>query len=274
MTSFDLFSVCNHHLESRRTDWIICSVCLSLFATAVEYLLHFRRGKPFRFVKSPSISNSSFSGVGEWPMNLQSMLNDSLTQNSIEWRMEMDELNESGADKRGRLSRSCSFEQASMDLSMDHTQRSNSMDHTQRNHSMDHTQRNHSMDHTQRNHSMDHTLYNRRMDQTLRSYSLTQLPKPNNKNTQPSYPKNTTNPQRPTGQGPSERPRPTQPNRVSSHSSSQSSAAYDTGLGPFLTSLKLSKKKFIGSSDYQSLVCYLKLRYVCTSFRIRVPYIE
>ena len=227
------------------------SVCFSYFATAVKYLLHFRRGEPFRLGRMEDTSVSPFWSIGDSSMDQQIRLNNDLTQCSIEWREE-DELAALNRERRNGSSRSGSVDQTKSfgDLVSDSLSTSASQ---------------YSSTPAFNSFSQSSQTYSSKPTSSIHSYnyipwdsSLTPLPE--RKENQASLESKTTGPSRPLTKEPSKPLFPTKPNSVSSSSlkpSSKVNVSYDTGLGPFLTSLKLSKKKFIGSSDYQSLVCCL-----------------
>lgn len=227
------------------------SVCFSYFATAVKYLLHFRRGEPFRLGRMEDTSVSPFWSIGDSSMDQQIRLNNDLTQCSIEWREE-DELAALNRERRNGSSRSGSVDQTKSfgDLVSD---------------SLSTPVSQYSSTPAFNSFSQSSQTYSSKPTSSIHSYnyipwdsSLTPLPE--RKENQASLESKTTGPSRPLTKEPSKPLFPTKPNSVSSSSlkpSSKVNVSYDTGLGPFLTSLKLSKKKFIGSSDYQSLVCCL-----------------
>lgn len=227
------------------------SVCFSYFATAVKYLLHFRRGEPFRLGRMEDTSVSPFWSIGDSSMDQQIRLNNDLTQCSIEWREE-DELAALNRERRNGSSRSGSVDQTKSfgDLVSD---------------SLSTPVSQYSSTPAFNSFSQSSQTYSSKPTSSIHSYnyipwdsSLTPLPE--RKENQASLESKTTGPSRPLTKEPSKPLFPTKPKSVSSSSlkpSSKVNVSYDTGLGPFLTSLKLSKKKFIGSSDYQSLVCCL-----------------
>lgn len=233
------------------------STCFFYFSTAVKYLLHFRRGEFFRLNGTPDLVSPSFCSIGDSSIDQQNLLNDDLTQCSIEWR-ETDDLNALSVDRGNGLSRS-SLEGASNSRSLEQISETHSFERTSSPRSFEQTSGSYPSQQISWNHPFE-SFSERRENRTSSGSKTTN-----------------TNPLRLTRKDSLKQPRPAQPNPVSSSSSQPSSkvdGAYDTGLGPFLTSLKLSKKKCIGSSDYQSLVCCLNLRYVCTFFRVLIPCIE
>ena len=235
------------------------SVCFSYFATAVKYLLHFRRGEPFRLSRMEDTSVSPFWSIGDSSMDQQIRLNNDLTQCSIEWREE-DELAALNRERRNGSSRSGSVDQTKCfgDLVSDSLSTSASQ-------CLSTPASQYSSTPGSNSFSQSSQIYSSKPTSSIHSYnyipwdsSLTPLPE--RKENQASLGSKTTGPSRPLTKEPSKPLFPTKPNSVSSSSlkpSSKVNVNYDTGLGPFLTSLKLSKKKFIGSSDYQSLVCCL-----------------
>ena len=258
------------------------SVCFSYFSTAVKYLLHFRRGEPFRLDRMEDTSVSPFWSIGDSSMDQQIRLNNDLTQCSIEWREE-DELAELNRERRNGSSRSGSMDrtkslgdQVSDSLSTPASQYSSTRASQ---YSSSATFNSLS---TSTSLPQSSQTYSSKPTSSIHSYNYipwdtTLTPLPERKESQSSLGSKTTGSSRPQTKEPSEPLRRTKPNSVSASfpkPSSKVNVNYDTGLGPFLTSLKLSKKKFIGSSDYQSLVCCLNLRYVCTFFWILVLCIE
>ena len=262
---------------------MMSSVCFSYFATAVKYLLHFRRGEPFRLGRMEDTSVSPFWSIGDSSMDQQIRLNNDLTQCSIEWRKE-DELAALNRERRNGSSRSGSVDQTksfgdlvsdslstsvSQCLSTPASQYSStpasqySSTSVSQYSSIPASQ--YSSTSAFNSFSQSSQTYSSKPTSSIHSYnyipwdsSLTPLPE--RKENQASLESKTTGPSRPLTKEPSKPLFPTKPNSVSSSSlkpSSKVNVNYDTGLGPFLTSLKLSKKKFIGSSDYQSLVCCL-----------------
>ena len=283
------------------------SVCFSYFATAVKYLLHFRRGEPFRLGRMEDTSVSPFWSIGDSSMDQQIRLNNDLTQCSIEWREE-DELAALNRERRNGSSRSGSVDQTksfgdlvSDSLSTSVSQYSStSVSHYSSTPASQYSSTpasqysstpasqysstpasqysstpasqysstpasQYSSTSASNSFSQSSQTYSSKPTSSIHSYnyipwdsSLTPLPE--RKENQASLGSKTTGPSRPLTKEPSKPLFPTKPNSVSSSSlkpSSKVNVNYDTGLGPFLTSLKLSKKKFIGSSDYQSLVCCL-----------------
>ena len=275
------------------------SVCFSYFATAVKYLLHFRRGEPFRLGRMEDTSVSPFWSIGDSSMDQQIRLNNDLTQCSIEWREE-DELAALNRERRNGSSRSGSVDQTksfgdlvseSLSTSVSQysstpasqysstqasqyssTQASQYLSTPASQYSSTPVSQYSSTSVSQysstpafNSFSQSSQTYSSKPTSSIHSYnyipwdsSLTPLPE--RKENQASLESKTTGPSRPLTKEPSKPLFPTKPNSVSSSSlkpSSKVNVNYDTGLGPFLTSLKLSKKKFIGSSDYQSLVCCL-----------------
>lgn len=243
------------------------SVCFSYFATAVKYLLHFRRGEPFRLGRMEDTSVSPFWSIGDSSMDQQIRLNNDLTQCSIEWREE-DELAALNRERRNGSSRSGSVDQTKSfgDLVSDSlsTPASQCLSTPASQYSSTPASQ-YSSTPASNSFSQSSQTYSSKPTSSIHSYnyipwdsSLTPLPE--RKENQASLGSKTTGPSRPLTKEPSKPLFPTKPNSVSSSSlkpSSKVNVNYDTGLGPFLTSLKLSKKKFIGSSDYQSLVCCL-----------------
>ena len=267
------------------------SVCFSYFATAVKYLLHFRRGEPFRLGRMEDTSVSPFWSIGDSSMDQQIRLNNDLTQCSIEWREE-DELAALNRERRNGSSRSGSVDQTKSfgDLVSDSLSTSVSQysstpasqysstpasqysstsvsqySSTPASQYSSTSASQYSSTPAFNSFSQSSQTYSSKPTSSIHSYnyipwdsSLTPLPE--RKENQASLESKTTGPSRPLTKEPSKPLFPTKPNSVSSSSlkpSSKVNVSYDTGLGPFLTSLKLSKKKFIGSSDYQSLVCCL-----------------
>ena len=254
---------------------MMSSVCFSYFATAVKYLLHFRRGEPFRLGRMEDTSVSPFWSIGDSSMDQQIRLNNDLTQCSIEWRKE-DELAALNRERRNGSSRSGSVDQTKSfgDLVSDSLSTSASQclstpasqySSTPASQYSSTPASQYSSTSASNSFSQSSQTYSSKPTSSIHSYnyipwdsSLTPLPE--RKENQASLGSKTTGPSRPLTKEPSKPLFPTKPNSVSSSSlkpSSKVNVNYDTGLGPFLTSLKLSKKKFIGSSDYQSLVCCL-----------------
>ena len=254
---------------------MMSSVCFSYFATAVKYLLHFRRGEPFRLGRMEDTSVSPFWSIGDSSMDQQIRLNNDLTQCSIEWRKE-DELAALNRERRNGSSRSGSVDQTksfgdlvSDSLSTPASQYSSTpvsqYSSTSVSQYSSTPASQYSSTSASNSFSQSSQTYSSKPTSSIHSYnyipwdsSLTPLPE--RKENQASLGSKTTGPSRPLTKEPSKPLFPTKPNSVSSSSlkpSSKVNVNYDTGLGPFLTSLKLSKKKFIGSSDYQSLVCCL-----------------
>ena len=270
---------------------MMSSVCFSYFATAVKYLLHFRRGEPFRLGRMEDTSVSPFWSIGDSSMDQQIRLNNDLTQCSIEWREE-DELAALNRERRNGSSRGGSVDQtksfgdlvsdslstpasqysstpasqySSTSVSQYSSTPASQYSSTSVSQYSSTPASQYSSTSASNSFSQSSQTYSSKPTSSIHSYnyipwdsSLTPLPE--RKENQASLGSKTTGPSRPLTKEPSKPLFPTKPNSVSSSSlkpSSKVNVNYDTGLGPFLTSLKLSKKKFIGSSDYQSLVCCL-----------------
>jgi len=240
---------------------MMSSVCFSYFATAVKYLLHFRRGEPFRLGRMEDTSVSPFWSIGDSSMDQQIRLNNDLTQCSIEWRKE-DELAALNRERRNGSSRSGSVDQTksfgdlvSDSLSTPASQYSSTpvsqYSSTSVSQYSSTPASQYSSTSASNSFSQSSQTYSSKPTSSIHSYnyipwdsSLTPLPE--RKENQASLGSKTTGPSRPLTKEPSKPLFPTKPNSVSSSSlkpSSKVNVNYDTGLGPFLTSLKLSKKK-------------------------------